>query len=27
MTQKSHPPKHGVIDFVPTEDQVLSTEY
>lgn len=27
MTQKSHPPKHEVIDYVPTEDQVLSTEY
>ena len=27
MTQKSHPPKHDVIDYVPTEDQVLSTEY
>jgi len=27
MTQKSHPPKHEVVDYVPTEDQVLSTEY
>jgi len=27
MTQKSHPPKPEVIDFVPTEEQVLSTEY
>jgi hypothetical protein len=27
MTQKSSPPKHEVIHFVPTEEQVLSTEY
>jgi len=26
-TQKSHPPKHAVVDYVPTEEQVLSTEY
>jgi hypothetical protein len=27
MTQKSHPGKHEVVDYVPTEEQVLSTEY
>jgi Na+/proline symporter len=27
MTQKSHPPKHEMIGFVPTDEQVLSTEY
>jgi Na+/proline symporter len=27
MTQKSHPSKHEVINYVPTEEQVLSTEY
>ena len=27
MTQKSNPPKHEVIHFIPTEEQVLSTEY
>jgi len=26
-TQKSYPPKHEVVDYVPTEEQVLSTEY
>ena len=27
MTQKSHPPQHEVLDFIPNEEQVLSTEY
>ncbi|UCF92249.1 MAG: sodium:solute symporter family protein [Desulfobacterales bacterium] len=27
MTQTKYPPKHGVVDYVPTEEQVLSTEY
>jgi Na+/proline symporter len=27
MTQNSHPPQHEVLDFIPTEEQVLSTEY
>ena len=27
MTQESHPPKHYVLDYVPTEDEVLSTKW
>jgi Na+/pantothenate symporter len=27
MTQESHPPKHHVLDYVPTEEEVLSTKY
>ncbi len=26
-TQESHPPKHHVIDYVPTDEEVLSTEW
>jgi len=27
MTQESHPPKHHVLDYVPTDEEVLSTKY